>query len=316
MHDDHSVAELLRLARILDTSAELREEPVVLGPEADGANGWRLAVYSPTIPILEVRCLDVQRGRRLIRTSLVELLSDRGMLGQQLWLDTWGDEPEPESNPEYTRYREARERDAATLAHVQAVFDADDSEEASQKCIEQRPHLWRFVTANNPFVLPKLRLGEKYVTDFMILGSAHWSQSQMRTATFVELERPGHRLFNKKGDPTAELTHGMRQLGDWKQWITDNRTHVRDMFVEHGWLDWERSTLEGGGAAGLPPFGFVDQYLLVIGRRHTMSAEERLRLQRMNEDSGFKIITYDVFLDSLLPESPFVPWSIVHFGSP
>lgn len=315
MHDDYSVEELLRLARILDVGAEVLEEPVTM-PEAPAENGWRLAVYAPTIPILEVRSLDQERGRRLMRTSLVELLSERGLLGRQLWMDTWGDEPDPGPDPEYIKYRDARERDAATLAHLQAVFEADESEETIQKCIEERPHLWRFVTASNPFVLPKLKLGERYVTDFMILGSAHWSQSQMRTATFVELERPGHRLFNRKGDPTAEFTHGLRQLGDWKQWITDNRTHVRDMFVEHGWLEWERSTLEGGGAAGLPPFGFVDQYLLVIGRRNTMSADERLRLHRMNEDSGFTIITYDVLLDSLLPESPFVPWSIVHFGPP
>jgi hypothetical protein len=201
------------------------------------------------------------------------------------------------------------------LRKLQSVLDADQREEEIQVLIEQHPQLWRFVTANKPFVRPKMKLGEKFITDFIVLGSAHWSQTQMRTATFIELERGGCRLFNKKGDPSAELTHGIRQLRDWKQWVTDNRTYVRDMFVEHGWLEWARSEWEG--EAGLPPFGFVARYLLVIGRRAEMSPDDRLRLQGMNEDSkDITIVTYDVLLDGLLPEAPFIPWAIRHYGAP
>lgn len=302
--------EIVELAQRLSVDTRVHEGAAPEEGDADVPR-WLVTLAAPNGPALEVRCTDPDLARRLVKNSLLELLGDRGLMGEP-WSDHWGTEPDED----YEAYRASKARDAEILSEFSTVLEADESEETIQRCMAKHVALWRFVTSNEPTVVPKMRLGEKFVTDFMVLGSAHWSQSQMKTATFVELERPSHKLFTQRGDPSAELVHGLRQLQDWKQWVTDNRHYVRDRFVEHGWLGWERSELEGQGA-GIPPFGFVDRYLLVIGRRPTMSPDQRLRLQRMNEDMrDMKIVTYDLAMDTVMPEAPYMPWQYLFNGPP
>jgi hypothetical protein len=210
--------------------------------------------------------------------------------------------------PPSAEYEETKRKDVEVLRELVAVLDADESEESIQKCVESHPELWRFVTANKPIVIPKMKLGERFVTDFMVFGSRHWCQSQTLAANFVELERAGARIFNRNGDPSATLTHAMRQVQDWKQWVSEHKQEVRDRLVEKTLMRSERSPFEGT-LAGHPVFGFYDYYVIVIGRRHTMTIDERVRLQRMNEDTrGVKIVTYDMLIDCVSPEAPFAPW--------
>lgn len=56
----------------------------------------------------------------------------------------------------------------------------------------------------------KLDIIGKYQTDFAILDAS-------RTLIFIELERPGLRLFQKNGHPRADLTHAYEQVRDWMQ---------------------------------------------------------------------------------------------------
>lgn len=288
--------EVREVARRVDPTAEVLERTT----DISGQTGWVLKVQGSDLPFIEVRCLDRSRGRRLIVTSLVEVLGERGLLSREAFSAL----PGYSAVPEYLSYREALERDARILGDLRTVLAANESEESIQKCIERYPRIWRFISQTNPQIVPKMKLGEVYVTDFLIFGSALYSQTQMPTATFVEIERPGYRLFTRSGDESAELRHGLRQLRDWKYWVSEHKQYLRDRLVERIGLDWKRWGHEG--PCGVPPYGFSEQYLLVIGRREAMSAEERLRLQRLNEESwDYKIVTFDMLCDALLPENPW-----------
>jgi hypothetical protein len=74
--DRQEPEELREIAQRIDPNAEVLEESV----DIDGCDGWKLTVRGPGIPSLETRCVDRTRGRRLVATSLVELLGERGML--------------------------------------------------------------------------------------------------------------------------------------------------------------------------------------------------------------------------------------------
>lgn len=287
--------ELSSVARRIDASANVIEESLNL----NGVDGWSVRVSAPGIPFLEARCADRQRARRLLLTSLIEHLFQHGDIKP---IDGF---PSVTDLEEIRSHKLRIERDARILSSFKATLEADDSEESIQRCIEQHPRLWRFATQGEPHVVPKLKLGEAFVTDFLVFGTALYSQTQTPQATFVELERPTHRLFTRSGDETAELRHGLRQLRDWKYWVAENRQYLRDRLVERIGFDWRRWSGEGQ-PAGTPPYGFTQQYLLVIGRRTNLTPDERLRLQHLNDDHrDFKIVTYDMLLDSLLPEAPW-----------
>ena len=64
------------------------------------------------------------------------------------------------------------------------------------------------------WAIPQQRLGCQHVTDFMI-GAAHSFGADW---VAVELESPRARLFTKEGNPTATLSHAVRQITDWRAW--------------------------------------------------------------------------------------------------
>ena len=49
-----------------------------------------------------------------------------------------------------------------------------------------------------------------------------FSKSNKLIYTTVELESHNAKSFTKKGDYTKELTHAIKQIIDWRSWISDN----------------------------------------------------------------------------------------------
>lgn len=72
------------------------------------------------------------------------------------------------------------------------------------------------------WVLPKARLGNQYVTDFIIgdrdSGGRRWIA--------VELESPKRGMFTRAGDPSRPLSHAIRQILDWRDWLTENHAYA------------------------------------------------------------------------------------------
>ena len=120
-------------------------------------------------------------------------------------------------------------------------------------------------------VKSKVLLGEKYETDFVI-------EQAPQEYVPVEIEAPGRPLFTKGGDPSKYLTHALRQVKDWRQWIHENIAYADKI---------------------LP--GIMDPSCLVIIGRETMLGDaERKALRRENREHGkIEIWTYDDLLNKV-----------------
>lgn len=290
MTEEVDLDELRSLAVRLDPAAEVEEQL----SESDANPSWMLRIDIQGAEPVEVRSRDRSRARRTIKTTLIELLGERGLLRE----------------PDLDRidFSDPHADNRSAYSDLVSVLETAHAEEDIQKCIERHPEIWRYLlTSTKPQVIPKMPLGHNFVTDFVVFGAAPWSQSQRPTATFIEIERADAPLFNAKGDPSAALTHGQRQLRNWRQWIRDNKQQVRDYMLDKTYLSWERHGYEGQ-PAGMPSFGFEDHYLLIIGRRATLSPPQRWQLHQICEEFP-KTITYDVLLEMLCPEAPYrLPW--------
>src|SRR5207302_659004 len=98
-----------------------------------------------------------------------------------------------------------------------------------------------------------------------------------------ELESPRALPFTKAGDPSATLNHEIRQILNWRTWLTHNLSYATRPESENGL-----------GLSKLPP---DVEGLILIGRRSALSnADNGLRAQ-MSHDLNIAIHTYDYIPD-------------------
>ena len=129
------------------------------------------------------------------------------------------------------------------------------------------------------WAIPQQRLGSQHVTDFMI-GAAH---SLGVDWVAVELKSPLAPIFTKAGNPTAILSHAIRQIMDWRAWLTNNLSYATKPTSEGGLgLDKIRPDVEG---------------LILIGRRSKLSASDNTLRAQMSHDLNIAIHTYDYIAD-------------------
>ena len=150
-----------------------------------------------------------------------------------------------------------------------------------QRFLEANPRILiqLLVAGRSAWVIPKKRLGSEHETDFVI--------RQKASGTFewyaVELERPQAKMFNKNGDPSAALTHALRQISDWREWLSQNRDYATKPREQSGL-----------GLTGIDP---ELEGLIIIGRDADIdrraTASLRRRLERTHRT---KIETYDWLL--------------------
>jgi hypothetical protein len=72
--------------------------------------------------------------------------------------------------------------------------------------------------------IPKPKLGGQLEPDFLIAGldSAGFSWYG------VELKSPEYKMFTKEGEETKELKHAIRQIQEWRSWLTSNIVFAQD----------------------------------------------------------------------------------------
>lgn len=136
--------------------------------------------------------------------------------------------------------------------------------------IEKNP----FLLHPNPdefFSEVAIGLGTEFKIDFFIRESDG-------KYLLVEIENPNHAIFTKAGEFSAPLNHALRQVEDWQQWIEDNLPTVQKKYPDM-----------------MSPSGLV-----VIGRSHNLTKEERQRLERRNINLRGKILiwTYDHLINN------------------
>jgi hypothetical protein len=129
------------------------------------------------------------------------------------------------------------------------------------------------------WLIPKQRLGAEFETDF-IIGE---SSSKGFEWQAVELESPKVSMFNKKGDPTKELTHAIRQIQDWRAWLNRNQNYAA------------RPKVEGG--LGLTDIASTLPGLVLLGRRSSLNPSTNERRRQMVNDLNIDIHSYDFLVD-------------------
>jgi hypothetical protein len=143
---------------------------------------------------------------------------------------------------------------------------SDCSEHELQRCLTRHPILFgpEYIQ-----VVPKFRLGGDFEMDFAL-------QRGSGLIDLVEIEAARHPLFNKRGDPRAQLVHAEQQVLDWHAWID-----------RHGEL----------ARRDLPelqrPVGLV-----VIGRDSLLEQGDQERLRQRNAilTPAVEVMTYDGLL--------------------
>lgn len=129
------------------------------------------------------------------------------------------------------------------------------------------------------WAISQQRLGSQHVSDFMI-GAPH---SLGADWVAVELESPRASLFTKAGNPTATLSHAIRQITDWRAWLTNNLSYATRPPAEGGLgLDKIRPDVEG---------------MILIGRRARLSPSDNMLRSQLSHDLKITIHTYDYIAD-------------------
>lgn len=121
-------------------------------------------------------------------------------------------------------------------------------------------------------VIPKKKLGEDFVTDFVLLRST----SMGPVYTLIELERANYKLLTQTDETmTSSLVHAHGQTRDWDVWIEKHKSYLRDK---------------------LPGFE-TPEYWIIIGRSTELTETQKAKLRSYNRGlNNTTIKTYDDLL--------------------
>lgn len=149
-----------------------------------------------------------------------------------------------------------------------------------QKYLELHPELIVNVVGggHGRWVIPQKKLGTEFATDF-IVGERHSFGYEW---LLVELESQKQRMFNKNGDPSAALTHAIRQIQDWRGWLKQNYSYASRLKSENG--------------LGLINIDSTTPGLILIGREEMQSVGSNTLRRQMCTDLRIRIHSYDWLL--------------------
>ena len=162
----------------------------------------------------------------------------------------------------------------ATNQQFLELLDINPSEKKVQLFLEKHPSMvpgpltpsgtsGHFPLHCSLITQPVLPGVPSYIPDFMWIArhSGAWFP------TLIEIEKPGRKIFTRKGDPTKEFSHARNQLNYWNSWFK-NPTNVRQFMelygIPSGW---------GNTAMCL-------RMILVYGRRAEFQDNPRLSIIR------------------------------------
>ena len=146
----------------------------------------------------------------------------------------------------------------------QELLQGDREEEALQNFLKEHP----FVLHQSAESIPKQRLGEDFVTDFVLVAST----TQGPTYTLVELERASHPILTRDFALASPVTHALKQTKDWDVWLERNKAYVQNK---------------------LPGFE-TPRYMIVIGRSAEFTDDQKAYMRSYNRDfKNTELLTYD-----------------------
>lgn len=177
-----------------------------------------------------------------------------------------------------------------------AILNACQSEREITNWLQSHPLLiGKFAGARYPHVFKQFPIGSRF-PDFVVLDSfsGGWD------VTMIELEPPNVRLFTKEGNPARRLAGAIKQVDDWRNYVMSNRQEVLVRLSEY-YMDKDMTYGPKHGdprdCGGLP---LADSrstvywhYCIVIGRRATLSDNERALKAKFLENHRIEVATHD-----------------------
>ena|ERR1700682_311771 len=170
-----------------------------------------------------------------------------------------------------------RDPAAETIDDFERVLDDAPDERSLQTFLASFPALLGPLApiGGDVWCLDRPRLGSEFVPDFLLVSITsvgfRWSM--------VELESPNERALTKAGLPAKKLAEALKQIRDWRTWLTDNVAYARG---ELGLKDIE---------ANCPAY-------VVIGRRGSLDPKQA-KIYRALSSDGISVMSYDRLLDQM-----------------
>lgn len=160
---------------------------------------------------------------------------------------------------------------------MQLLSDATD-ERPLQSYLASTPSLLATLLppSANYWCLDRPRFGSDYVPDFLLASRSsagfHWMM--------VELESPIAKALTKVGLPTKHLAAALKQVRDWRTWLTGNVAYARD-------------------ALGLIDIDCNVPACIVIGRRDALDRRQIEQYRALSTQS-LTVLTYDRLYDAAM----------------
>jgi len=163
----------------------------------------------------------------------------------------------------------------------QAAVDSARREEDVQRYLAANPLMLvqPLGGGHGRWVLPKVRLGSQFVTDFIVGDRDSTGYSWIA----VELESPRASMFTRSGDESRALRHAFRQIEDWRSWLTNNQPYARSPSADNG--------------LNLPDITPTLRGWVIIGRRRDTPPGFDARRRQWRDTSNIEVHTYDWLIE-------------------
>ena len=159
---------------------------------------------------------------------------------------------EPSSSAASDSHAYTLNRLTAIADEFEALLHSAENEETLQVYLKQHP----YVLDQNAQLIPKQRLGEDFVTDFVLIeatanGPTYW---------MIEIEKATHPILTKNGCLSSSTTQAIKQTREWDVWMEKNKAYLQNR---------------------LPGFE-SPRFAVVIGRSSLLSDNEKALIRSYN----------------------------------
>lgn len=180
---------------------------------------------------------------------------------------------------ELARWRVSRMPGLDSFLDLEEALNSAADERPLQKALEKHTEiLANLVTGSTGiYVIPQAMLGNQYVPDFLIAAET----SAGLQWTLVELESPTASLTLADGQQSKQLRKAIKQITDWREWLSDNSDYARRAKWDNG--------------LGLPGIRADAPSLVIISRSIRSRSPDATRIRERSE-RNIEIRTYDWLL--------------------
>jgi hypothetical protein len=190
------------------------------------------------------------------------------------------------------------------VGHLRTILATTTGEREITEYLKRNPWIayWTICPASghDRFAIYEFPLGSSFKCDLLLLNS----YSGVWEAIFVEFEPVDDPVFTKKHIPSKCLAIAQRQIDDWRNYVEDNKDHIRKDLVRFakkfdklGYSCRREEPSNYSGNRLSDPNSYLEfKFKIIIGRSSQLSPEVRRLMGRSHGHYDLEIISYDRLL--------------------